>query len=67
MTEATATATRSPAASTLTGNKGGVELNGNHVVGSVTRTGTTGTLPPPDVGSVHASGNAVVRTVFRMV
>jgi hypothetical protein len=26
----------------------------------VTIAGTTGTLPPPDTGSVHATGNTVV-------
>jgi hypothetical protein len=41
----------------LTNNNGGVELNGNHVSGSIAITGTTGSLPPPDTGSVHTSGN----------
>ena len=49
---------------TLADNKGGVEFNDNHVVGSVKITGTTGSLPPPDTGSVHASGNAVVGAVL---
>jgi hypothetical protein len=43
----------------LKNNQGGVELNGNNVSGPVTIAGTTGTLPPPDTGSVHASGNTV--------
>ena len=40
---------------TLTGNKAGVEFNGNKVTGPVTITGNTGSLPPPDLGSVHAT------------
>jgi MBG domain (YGX type)/Putative Ig domain len=43
----------------LTGNQGGVEFNGNVVHGPLTISGTTGTLPPPDTGSVHATGNTV--------
>jgi hypothetical protein len=43
----------------LTGNQGGVEFNGNGVSGPLTISGTTGTLPPPDTGSVHADGNTV--------
>jgi hypothetical protein len=43
----------------ITGNSGGVEFNGNTVTGSLTITGNTGTLPPPDPGSVHAAGNTV--------
>jgi hypothetical protein len=45
---------------TLTGNSAGVEFNGNFVVGPVTITGNTGTLPPPDTGSVHAAGNTLI-------
>ena len=41
----------------LMNNHGGVEFNGNRVTGAVTIAGTTGSLPPPDTGSVHASGN----------
>jgi hypothetical protein len=41
----------------LSGNRGGVEFNGNQVKGPVTISGATGTLPPPDTGSVHAVGN----------
>ncbi len=40
-------------------NTGGVEFNGNTVTGSLTILGNTGTLPPPDVGPVHAVGNTV--------
>jgi len=47
----------------LTNNKAGVELNNNRVTGPVTITGTTGTLPPPDTGSVHATGNNVTGPV----
>jgi predicted extracellular nuclease len=43
----------------LEGNAGGVELNGNTVTAPVTIEGTTGTLPPPDTGSVHVAGNTV--------
>ncbi len=43
----------------LTNNHGGVEFNNNTVSGPVTISGTTGTLPPPDTGSVHATGNTV--------
>src|SRR5580765_4499038 len=43
----------------LTNNHGGVECNGNRVTGPLTISGTTGTLPPPDTGSVHATGNTV--------
>ena len=43
----------------LTNNRGGVEFNGNQVSGPLTISGTTGTLPPPDTGSVHATGNTV--------
>ena len=48
---------------TLTGNKAGVEFNGNKVTGPVTITGNTGSLPPPDLGSVHAAGNTVTGPV----
>jgi hypothetical protein len=44
---------------TLTDNRGGVELNDNRVGGPLTISGTTGTLPPPDSGSVNATGNTV--------
>ena len=44
---------------TITGNKAGVEFNGNKVTGPVTITGNTGSLPPPDLGSVHATSNTV--------
>jgi enterochelin esterase-like enzyme len=47
----------------ITANSAGVEFNGNAVVGSVTITGNTGTLPPPDTGPVHATGNTVVGPV----
>jgi hypothetical protein len=47
----------------LTNNKAGVELNGNRVSGPLTITGTTGSLPPPDPGSVHATGNNVTGPV----
>jgi uncharacterized protein len=47
----------------VTGNRGGVEVNGNHVIGSLRVTGNTGTLPPPDSGAVHAVGNAVTGPV----
>jgi hypothetical protein len=43
----------------LTSNHGGVEFNDNRGSGPVTISGTTGTLPPPDTGSVHATGNTV--------
>jgi hypothetical protein len=43
----------------LTDNQGGVEFNGNVVGGPLTISGTSGTLPPPDTGSVHATGNTV--------
>jgi hypothetical protein len=43
----------------LTDNTAGVEFNGNQVHGPLTITGTTGSLPPPDSGSVHAEGNTV--------
>jgi hypothetical protein len=43
----------------LTDNHGGVEFNDNVVGGPLTISGTTGTLPPPDTGSVHAAGNTV--------
>jgi hypothetical protein len=33
------------------------------VTGPVTITGNTGTLPPPDTGSVHVSGNTVTGPV----
>ena len=43
----------------VTDGTGGVEFNGNNVSGGVTITGNTGTLPPPDTGSVHATGNTI--------
>ncbi len=43
----------------LTDNRGGVEFNRNQMSGPLTISGTTGTLPPPDTGSVHATGNTV--------
>jgi hypothetical protein len=43
----------------LSDNHGGVEVNGNTVRGGVTISGTGGTLPPPDTGSVHAANNTV--------
>jgi hypothetical protein len=46
----------------LTNNTAGVEFNNNRVVGPVTITGNTGTLPPPG-GPVHAVGNSVVGPV----
>ena len=36
-----------------------MEFNGNTVSGGLTITGITGTLPSPDTGSVHATGNTV--------
>jgi hypothetical protein len=48
---------------TVTGNAAGVELNGNFVVGSLRVTGNTGSLPPPDTGPVHATGNTVIGPV----
>ena len=47
----------------VTGNTGGVELNGNSVVGPLRITGNTGTVPPPDIGPVHATANAVTGPV----
>jgi hypothetical protein len=41
------------------GNAAGVEINGNFISGPLTISSTTGTLPPPDTGSVHATGNTV--------
>lgn len=43
----------------LMGNTAGVEFNGNQVNGALTINGTTGVLPAPDTGSVHAEGNTV--------
>jgi hypothetical protein len=45
---------------TLNDNGAGVEFNGNSVVGPVRISGTTGSLPPPDAGAVHAVGNSVI-------
>jgi len=47
----------------ITDGSGGVEFNGNNVAGALTITGNTGTLPPPDTGSVHVSGNTVTGKV----
>jgi photosystem II stability/assembly factor-like uncharacterized protein len=44
---------------TLDSNTAGVEFNNNTVNGPATISSTTGTLPPPDTGSVHAEGNTV--------
>jgi hypothetical protein len=44
----------------ITGNSDGVEFNGNTVTAGVTITGNTGSLPPPDTGSVHAVGNTIL-------
>jgi hypothetical protein len=46
-----------------TGGSGGVEFDGNTVTGSLTVTGNTGTLPPPDVGTVDVVGNKVSKTI----
>jgi hypothetical protein len=43
----------------LTGNGGGVEFNSNTVTGSLVITGNTGSLPPPDAGPVHVTGNTI--------
>jgi len=43
----------------LESNTAGVEFNGNTVGGPLTIKNTSGTLPPPDLGSVHAQGNTV--------
>jgi hypothetical protein len=43
----------------LTGNSGGVEFNSNRVSGGLTITGNTGSVPPPDTGPVHVTGNTV--------
>jgi hypothetical protein len=48
---------------TFTDNRGGVELNGNVVTGPVTITRTTGSLPPPDTGSVHQAANTITGRV----
>ena len=44
----------------LTNNSAGVEFNGNLVMGPLTISGTTGSLPLPDTGSLHATGNTVL-------
>ena len=44
---------------TMTGNSSGVEFDGNTVSGALTITGNTGTLAPPDSGTVDAVGNKV--------
>ena len=44
---------------TITGGHGAVEFDGNTVTGSLTITGNSGTLPPPDSGTVDAVGNKV--------
>ena len=43
----------------ITDSTGGVEFNGNSGSGGLRITGITGTLPPPDTGSVHAAGNTI--------
>jgi hypothetical protein len=43
----------------LTANSGGVEFDHNTVNGALTITGTTGTVPPPDSGSLVDVGNHV--------
>ena len=43
----------------ITGGFGGVEFDDNTVGGPLTITGNTGTLPPPDTGTVDAIGNKV--------
>jgi hypothetical protein len=43
----------------LTGNSGGVEFNSNTVTGALVITGNTGSLPPPDAGPVHVTGNTI--------
>ncbi len=44
---------------TISGNTGGVEFNSNRVTGPVRINGNTGSVPPPDSGPVHATGNIV--------
>jgi hypothetical protein len=46
----------------ITGGTSGVEFDGNNVTGSLTITGNTGTLAPPDTGTVDAAGNTVTGT-----
>jgi hypothetical protein len=43
----------------VSGNYGGVEFDANAVGGSLAISGNTGTLPPPDSGTVDAAGNKV--------
>ena len=43
----------------LTANNGGVEFNSNTVTAGLTITGNTGSLPPPDTGPVHVTGNTI--------
>jgi hypothetical protein len=43
----------------ITGNSAGVEFDANAVGASLTITGNTGTLAPPDSGAVDATGNTV--------
>jgi hypothetical protein len=43
----------------IAANAAGVEFNANTVTGPLRITGNTGSLPPPDTGSVHAAGNTV--------
>jgi regulation of enolase protein 1 (concanavalin A-like superfamily) len=43
----------------LTSNTAGVEFNDNKVTGPLTIMDNTGTLPLPDTGPVHATGNTV--------
>ena len=56
---APARATRSRVPFDLESNTAGVEFNDNTVGGPLTIKNTSGTLPPPDPGSVHAQGNTV--------
>jgi hypothetical protein len=44
---------------TIINNTGGVEINDNTITGPLRISGTTGSLPAPDTGSVHAVGNVV--------
>jgi hypothetical protein len=44
----------------LAGNNGGVEFNGNTLYGQLILTYNHGSLPAPDTGSVHATGNKTI-------
>ena len=48
---------------TLRFNTAGVEFDYNTVIGPVTITSNTGTLTPPDTGTVEAIGNTVTRPI----